>query len=191
MFNELRAKHSWPAKRPTMTPRIQGWFHGPSVFEPFCGDQIRVVLELGTWLGLSAKWFAEKCPNAHIMCIDHWNGDADIARTGTSLPPLPEQWYANMWPWRHRMTAITADMVDGVRQVAECGIEPNIVYIDGAHDFASVHRDLSAVLNHFPKAQVLGDDWGFPTVREAVSCVLRQKKMEERIRGAGMVWYLT
>ena len=190
MLEELREEHPWPAERPALKPRIQGWFHGGNVFEKYCGGHIKIVLELGTWLGLSADWFARKCPHAHIICIDHWIGDADIARTRIPLPPLPEQWYANMWPWRHRMTAITADMADGVNQAAAHGIEPDIVYIDGAHDFASVQRDLSAVLDHFPNARILGDDWTFPTVREAVGDVLRQKKMEERIRGEGPVWYL-
>lgn len=190
MLDKLREKHPWPAERPPLAPRIQGWFHGRRAFQKFCGGHVGIVLELGTWLGLSAEWFAQNCPNAHIICIDHWKGDADIARTGTELPPLPQQWYANMWPWRHRMTAITADMVEGVREVARQGIAPDVAYIDGAHDVESVQKDLTALLDHFPKAQILGDDWSFPTVREAVLRVLAQRNMSQRLRSEDSVWYL-
>jgi hypothetical protein len=190
MLEKLREDHPWPSARPPLTPQIQGWFHGQRVFARFCGERVKLVLELGTWLGLSAEWFAQNCPHAHIVCIDHWKGDADIARSGIKLPPLPDQWYANMWPWRHRMTAITADMVEGVRQAAACGLKPDIVYIDGAHDVASVEKDLTAVLDHFPEAQILGDDWWLPSVREAVDRVLRQRNISERLRPEDSVWYL-
>ncbi len=88
------------------------------------------------------------------------------------------------------MTAVTADMIDGIREVAAEKIEPDLVYIDGAHDVESVRRDLSAVLDHFPKARIVGDDWTFASVREAVTTVLRARGVLSRLRPEGEVWSL-
>lgn len=156
---------------PTTTP---GWFHhGAKILELV--EQVRptVCVELGTWLGASAipvacairRW------QGTLTCIDTWAGD--VRPTGVRT---------NAAPWM---------LVSCARNIMDAGLGPTIrlipattqdaalswtqpidyLYIDAAHDYASVRADLHAWVPHVrPGGVMLGDDYGshlFPGVKTA------------------------
>ena len=190
----LQERFPWPDERPNVPPSEDGWFSGrPEVFEQFTGPQVKVYLELGSWMGKSARWFARQCPNATIICVDHWQGSPEHHRKPKwkrHLPTLYETFLTNMWDLRDRVIPVRAETLRGMTVVAESGVEPDLVYIDAGHDAESVYHDLRTALELFPNAQILGDDWPIEGVRCGVQAVLSERGEESRLEGNQAVWYL-
>lgn len=192
----LRERFPWPKEPPDVPPRSHGWFSGRAdVFEQFIGPQVNVYLELGSWLGKSVTWFAERCPNATVICIDHWRGSPEHHRKEKwqkHLPTLYETFLTNMWELRDRVIPIRANTLDGMRAVAQADVRPDVIYIDAAHDADSVYHDLVTAIELFPGARILGDDWPIEGVRHGVRKLLAERGEEPRlvISECKTVWYL-
>ena len=133
------------------------------------------MLELGSFLGLSTRHLCKSAPNATIIGIDHWKGSVEHLRRpefADVLPVLHETFLKNLWPWRERVVAIRELTLAGMGAVANAGVTPEVVYIDAAHDPDSVETDLSMVIDLWPTAHIVGDDWMWKTVREGIGRVL-------------------
>jgi len=48
------------------------------------------------------------------------------------------------------------------------GVEPDAVYIDAAHDTASVTADVLTAARLWPGANLVGDDYGWRSVQDAI-----------------------
>lgn len=193
-LSTLKARYPWPDERPQVPPRDHGWFSGrPDVFEQFTGPHVDVFLELGSWMGKSARWFAQQCPNATVICVDHWEGSPEHLRKEKwkkHLPTLYETFLTNMWDLRDRVIPVRAKTLQGMEAVAEAGVQPDVIYIDAAHDADSVYHDLKTALELFPDAQIIGDDWPIEGVREGVRKLLAERGAEELLSTNEAVWYL-
>jgi len=173
----LRARYPIPEIMPDVPmdytrSEPTGWCSGENrqLFARVCNDQTRVIIDGGSFLGLSAWWFLRTAPNATIICIDHWKGSREHQRGAMAgkLPTLYETFLCNLWEWRTRIIPVRADSVAGMQEVAALGIEPDVVYIDWSHDAESVCRDLTTAIKCFPQATVIGDDWTWDSVRKGV-----------------------
>lgn len=190
----LRECYPWPDERPDVPPSDHGWFSGRAEsFDQFTGPHVEVYLELGSWLGKSARWFAQHCPNAMILCVDHWQGSPEHHRKSKwqkHLPTLYETFLTNLWDLRDRVIPIRANTLEGMRIVAEAGVRPDLVYIDAGHDAESVYHDLRTALELFPDAQLLGDDWPIEGVRHGVHKLLTERGEEACLTSSEAVWFL-
>lgn len=166
-----------------LQPFRMSWKLGPpkakfDEFEhaPFMEQLIRhigakTVIELGSYLGGSAIYIAQCLPEGgRHYCVDHWESPEslwDAPPYAKGLAPSDAngvygQFLSNM------IHAGTADTVIPVRMCTEKAvgyflenrIVPDLVYVDAAHDEASVYADLSA---YFPmirgRGVICGDDW--------------------------------
>jgi hypothetical protein len=143
-------------------------------------SEAKVIVEIGSWLGLSASLFLKHAPESTIVCIDHWRGSAEHRRNPDwrrRLPTLYEQFLANMWESREHVIPVRARSTKGLAIVRECEIVPDLIYIDGAHDRPSVYADISTSATLFPGVPLLGHDWRFASVRTAVWHAARQEIM--------------
>ncbi len=129
-------------------------------------------MELGSLCGLSSRFLAQHAPNATIICIDHWEGSAEhVGRAGHKpewkerLKELYPRFLRNLWPHRHHVVPMKTTTLDGMQELHGLGIQPEVIYIDASHDTDSVRGDISMAWALFPDAHLVGDDWGFPTVR--------------------------
>jgi hypothetical protein len=190
----LRSRYPWPQERPRVPRSDHGWFSGRAeVFEQFTGPDVDVFLELGSWMGKSARWFAQQCPHATIVCVDHWEGSPEHLRKDKwkkHLPTLHETFLTNMWELRDRVIPVREKTLPGMQAVAEAGVQPDVVYVDAAHDADSVYHDLKTALDLFPNAQMIGDDWTIEGVREGVRKLLGERGAEELLSTNEAVWYL-
>lgn len=133
------------------------------------------VLEVGSWMGFSARWFARQSDVAVVVCVDPW--DRDQLEHWT--PGVhPEHWMTFMYEHflANCIHAGVADKIHPVRMRSHDaapqfhGERFDLIYIDGAHATAAVRQDLD---DYAPLADVLcGDDWLFQSepdnVRAAV-----------------------
>ncbi len=175
-LNSLRTKHPWPDVPPPVPEDWHGWLHPDTAaaLVECLGPQTTLVVECGSWLGVSARAVLEHAPRATLIAIDHWRGspehqaqagNADWARR---LPTLYETFLRNLWPWRRRVVPLRADTLEGLAQVHEAGLVPGLVYLDSEHTLDRVSRELAFATAHWPQAAIVGDDFGHAPVRRAV-----------------------
>jgi predicted O-methyltransferase YrrM len=155
---------------PTQVP---GWcHHGTKILELVERYQPKVCVELGTWLGASAIPVARAVRRwgGTVTCVDTWAGDVH------AQPTRPEAPWMLVSCARYLMDAGVGANVRLIpaltSEAAKCWTEPiDYLYIDAAHDYASVKADLEAWVPHVkPGGLILGDDYEhrlFPGVREA------------------------
>ena len=134
--------------------------------------------------GASTEWLARACPRATVYAVDLWEdkfildaqrdhyqtmGDGKLTRM-LRAHPLYDTFLANLWDRRESVVPLRMDTVAGVRLLLDCGVVPDVVYVDADHHYAAVKRDIEAVLDAFPKALLVGDDYGhYDDVRKAVT----------------------
>lgn len=165
----LKEIYPWPAIRPVASEGSvgkDGWGRGWPLPENIIGsnlsEETRLVVELGTWLGNSARFMLKHAPNATVICVDHWNGSPEhYSRKdcADSLPTLYEDFLSICWEERDRLIPVRETTLDGMRLVAELCLVPDLVFIDAAHDYESVKADLETANRLFPEATIIGDDY--------------------------------
>lgn len=188
----MRAAYPWPDVKPRISdppPRIEGWGLPEFLLKANLRDNTRIVLELGSWLGESARFMLEHAPNAIVICVDHWLGSSEhIDSCSDMLPHLYNNFLAVNWDHRDRLIPIREDTAAGLELVAEYGIKPDLIYIDASHDYEDVIWDLELSSRLFPDAQVIGDDYDFPGVRRAVNHHVYSRRIGVQMAGRG--WQL-
>jgi Glycosyl transferases group 1/Methyltransferase domain len=176
--------HAWPKERPedAAPGQEQGWLGAGTevMLSRALSPATHLVVELGAWLGLSTRFIANHAPNAVVISVDHWKGSpehVDDPRYKRLLPQLYETFLARCWDYRDRIVPLRMSSLDGLRKVAECGLQPDVVYIDAEHSFVAVSAELALARRLFPLAALTGDDYDWAGVREAVHAFARQQGM--------------
>jgi predicted O-methyltransferase YrrM len=170
---------------------LQGWFEDTELFDTIV-DQIHptLIVEVGSWKGKSSHHLLNRAlrhADASIICVDTWLGSSEHwlhrpwrASLGikNGRPTLHEQFMAN---------AIHAGLTDRIvplplpSRQASIVLErlrqgrpgfAQLVFIDGAHDQASVTEDIGAYWPLVsPGGVLIGDDYvpeSWPGVVKAV-----------------------
>jgi predicted O-methyltransferase YrrM len=193
----LRRAYPWPDVKPERgeSPKQAGWLGEGTerVLEQALSDKTHVVVELGAWLGLSSRYIADRAPNATVISIDHWRGNPEHHKQSelqSLLPVLFETYQSECWSYRDRLISLRMSTLDGLKTVAEHGIEPDIVYIDAEHSYEAVTAELELASELFPRARLMGDDFDWRGVREAVQNFARRHAMKvERSGSRGWALY--
>lgn len=119
--------------------------------------QVESVIEVGSFLGLSACWFAERVGS--VVCVDHfaykgthWNTDINRA-FGYEVTDDQYTLFLNATSGfdnisHYKMPSLKA---------AELDLEADLVYVDAGHEYADVQADVEAWTPHARKV-ICGDD---------------------------------
>jgi hypothetical protein len=188
----LAALHPWPSLPPQVPPNKEhGWLLDSTreVLAASLSAQSRVIVELGSWMGLSTRFLADHAPCATVIAIDHWKGGPDHqdnAEYRELLPQLYETFLSSCWEYRGRIIPVRASTIEGLREVARHGVRPDLIYMDADHRYVAVKRDLEESLALFPSAKIVGDDWTWQSVREAVTAVCAERGLT--IAHSGNAW---
>jgi hypothetical protein len=151
--------------------RVLGRFLGES--HQFLGEQPKTIVEIGTWLGLSARFMCCLAPNATVYAIDHWNGIPNTPEAAAVTADPWSQFVRDCWDYRDQIVPVRGDSWAGIGWVAKHLAAsriwpPDLVYIDADHTFEKVVGDIRRVQGEWPRARIVGDDWTWPGVRQAV-----------------------
>ena len=190
----------FPVSKPTVSPYSHGWCFKPQKFglAQVCTKDTMCVVELGSYLGNSAKAIAEYAPNAQIYCVDRWDFNfiqqyqksqyQDYELAIMRAHPLYETFLINTWDLQERevddegncagIVPMRMDTVEALQYLHENGAYPDVIYIDGDHSTLQVKRELEAALLYFPEAIILGNDYRNPTVQGAVDGVAQVQTPE-------------
>jgi methyltransferase family protein len=190
----LRDEYPWPAAPPDVPVRPQqGWLHDSTreLLALLLSDRTRLVVELGSWLGLSTRYIADRAPRASIVAIDHWRGSPEHQQDQYAplLPILYETFLRNCWDYRQQIVPLRTSTQDGLRLLSSRGVAPELIYVDADHGYDAARADVALACDLFPSAVVVGDDWDWDSVRQAVVDEARQRG--RRVEVHGVAWRLS
>ncbi|MGI9595246.1 MAG: class I SAM-dependent methyltransferase [Acidimicrobiales bacterium] len=198
----LAEANPWPHSKPDAPTSSWGWgIDGDELLRSSIARDAAVIVEIGSLLGGSARFFAELCPSAHLICIDPWF-DVDDPADRPFLAHAPELadfvmsetdgihqiFLASNWELRHRVTPLRGYSPDPLITVHDHGVVPDVVYIDGSHVYEDVLADLFTTRLLFPDTVVCGDDWNWPAVQRAVEYLARNRG--DVVRNLGNTWVI-
>ena len=169
-IDELRGRYPWPTTRPDFKEidwSLDGG--GRWLIEKCLRDRnIRIILEIGSFLGGSVRHWLKVCPEAIVIAVDPWSSDWDVSKyakdNGKSrwiVDQLarPEGFYqtflANLWDLRQNVIPVRGYSPGVLEEVASLGIQPDLVYLDSD----KVGDEISLCHQLFPGAIMTGDDW--------------------------------
>lgn len=166
-LNELRKLFDFPKEKPECEPTDFGWLAGPNAIElpKVITPHMKVIVELGSLFGLSARFIADCAPQATVIAVDHW-ASCHWMR-GPFWQPYVEQglyetFLASCWSYRNRMIPVRMHTTDGMKLLASLGVRADMIYVDAGHHYPAVKADLEACLKHWPETVLCGDDWTHP-----------------------------
>ena len=174
-LKKLSEAYPWPKRKPDLPFQLQGWFRKENrkmLLETIEEVQPSIIVELGSWKGLSCTFLCENS-DALVIAIDHWMGSEEHQELyEEDLKTLYDQFVVNCWLLQDRIIPVREDTWQGLYTLGWHDIEPDVVYIDASHDEESVCEDVSNVLNLFPQTVVIGDDYNHESVRKGVAHAL-------------------
>jgi hypothetical protein len=100
------------------------------------------------------------------------------------LPTLYEAFLSLCWDDRDRIIPLRMSTIDGLRAVAEAGVEPDVIYVDAEHSYKAVTQELELASRLFPRARLVGDDYDRVGVRDAVDLFARRASLRVARDGA-------
>ncbi len=144
-----------------------GWYMNAAPMEKLLKERkVKVVIELGSWLGKSTKHIAEILPEDGIVyAVDHWLGNpASRVNNPELIPTLYEQFLSNMIHANltHKVVPLKMTTQEAVQYFYDNGIVPDLIYVDASHEEVDAYRDIAA---YFPMVKghgiICGDDWSY------------------------------
>ncbi len=158
---------------------------------------VQTIIEVGCWMGTSTRHMATLLPEGgKVYAVDHWLGSEDIfplqcykKRKGI----LYQQFLSNVIhaELTDKIVPVRMESLEAARAL---DVQPDLIYVDAAHDMESVYKDLKA---WYPKVKghgvLCGDDWrwgkGLP-VKKAVLKFAKEKKLKAVSPPGSNFWYL-
>lgn len=159
--------------------------------------------EVGVYRGRMSAYLLANVPDLHLVMVDPWAAvapDTAYAQTGDSCAALTQaQQTENMniaigetQPWWQRRTLVIEPSVEAAKRFADGYFD--LVFIDGAHDVASVSADNAA---WWPKVRpggiLAGHDYRAKRHRkgvvEAVDAFVAETGLTLEL-GNGKVWWV-
>lgn len=185
----------------------QGWYkNGPSLEWLIRRGNVKTVIEIGCWLGLSTRHIAKTLPEDGIVyAVDHWMGSPNEDNSSFDMANLYRQFLSNIIHENltHKiiplkMSSIEAAMLfSSAKEAWIRNVKPDLIYIDATHDFNSVIQDLVLWFPFIKGHGILcGDDYfwdydaskqGGPVMR-AVDVFARENNLT--VHHDGWMWYL-
>lgn len=196
---------------------LQGWMCGqfPSTFESFLNDLKNrlennrlIIIEVGTWKGLSTVTMANICKNNNIntkiIAVDTWLGAPEFWTHGyngherqliinNGYPNVFYTFTKNVKKLGHHDTILPFPIssVQGADVLTYYNAKADIIYIDASHEYDAVITDLN---KYWPLLKeggyMFGDDYigHWPGVVRAVDEFCAQKSLQLTVNG--VVWYV-
>lgn len=170
-----------------------GWFANADQLEVLIKEHnVKTILEIGAWLGKSTRWFAKQIPgDGVVFAIDTWRGSGaehiNVPEYADKLPDLYQQFLSNVIHegLTNKIIPIRMESLEAAQAIK---FQPDLIYIDAAHDTESVLKDLNAWVPKMRQDTIItGDDRSWPTVMAAVEPFAAEHGFT--VHGTGNFWY--
>ena len=133
-----------------------------------------VVVEIGVWNGMSTRTMANRLRDQTIdgvvICVDTWLGSSDHwtseffdqLRFVQGYPTKIRTFMANVVDWDlvEQVVPLPLDSLNAAEVLKTYDITPDLIHLDGAHDYESVSADLRTWWPRLrPGGLLIGDDY--------------------------------
>lgn len=190
----LQEQFPWPSERPSVAPVDWALDGGGRelITDAIRKYDLRLILEVGVFLGGSVKTWLEASPDVVVLAVDPWQPPWGHVARHFGRPEVAEQldrdngpyetFLASLWEYRDRVIPIRGYSPDVLYEIASAGIKPQLLYLDA--DKLGREMEISSKL--FPGILISGDDWlhrdeaGFP-IRKPVRQFCRSHSKRLRI----------
>lgn len=175
-LRRLAERFPWPEECPPNPFDRRGWFSQPhmNAFLRFLPPQPSLILEVGSFLGASLRFMMECRPGSFFIAMDPFRITKEL-KNGLHVYDFRDAFYTNCWSYRDRLIAIPRESPEAFPVLAELAVRPDVVYIDGLHNYGAVMRDAKWSLALNPRALLIGDDYSDP---ESIACGLQDAVAE-------------
>lgn len=179
VLRSLQQRFPWPAKRPEIPPVPWNMDYGGRrlISRAIKQRRLRVVLEIGSWLGGSARQWLRSSPNVIVICVDPW---PDLQSPSPFLTRhklwrnfrsqllakngLYDSFLASMWDVRDSVIPVRESSLNVLPLLHSLGLRPDLVFLDAGKE----GEEIALCEKLFPASILGGDDWyytdgrGFP-----------------------------
>lgn len=194
-LGRLKEKYPWPATRPAVSPIDWAMDGGGRslVTDAIRKHKLKVILEVGVFLGGSLKTWLQASPDVVVLAVDPWEGSWGRVARRFGHPEIAEQldresgpyetFLSSLWEYRDRIIPIRAYSPDVLYEIASLGVVPELLYLDADKS----GREIEVCNKLFPGILIAGDDWlhgdvsGFP-IRKPVREFCRNHSKHLRIK---------
>ena len=132
----------------------------------------KIVLEIGAFKGKSTVCMAETA--SHVYTIDPFNAMEDGQTIALSITTF-NIFLRNIAPFNHKITYFIGYSYDIIPKM---DISVHFIFVDGAHDYLNVNRDISLLSRFFMPGTIIAfHDYyenKFPGVKKAVDEVFTE-----------------
>lgn len=171
-FSKIQERYPWPKDCPPLAAVPWSMDYGGRrlITDLLTERDVRVVLEIGSFVGGSTRQWLNASPKVVVMCIDPW---ADITGRRPHLDSHPvgsafnrqlrtpeglfHSFLSSTWDVKDRVIPVRGRAEDKLTEIAALGLEPELIYIDA--DKKGGEIPLCDKL--FPDALISGDDWNW------------------------------
>jgi hypothetical protein len=193
-FLQFREQYPWPEEMPDVPPEPElGQLSDGTrqILEQHVPRESKLIVELGSFLGLSSRFLLNHAPNAKFLAVDRWTPlerHYEIPQIHHVLDRLYETFLVNCWDYKDRLIPVRAETSEGLHQISQQGLTPDVFYVDSDHSYEAVSRELNLISQLFPSALIVGDDYDWEDVRRAIAdhCRLNGRRVVEN----GVGWRL-
>ena len=165
----------------------EDWFTYPNLYTEmvklFPADSHFV--EVGTWKGRSAVYMAVEIINSNknikFDCVDTWEYIPSQNEINQEMcVNLYETFIHNIEPVKHVIMPVKALSVDAAKYYDDESLD--FVFIDAAHDYENVRKDITAWLPKVKKGGIIaGHDYNHPDVKKAVEEIIKSPTYEQEL----------
>lgn len=171
-MKHLNIEIGFPKERPEVEYDPDGWLcndTSKNLLRAINKTKPKVIVEIGSWLGKSSRFLCQNS-EATVYCLDTWKGSAEHKHQKHShkLIKLWETFCVNNWTYKDQIVPIKGDRLDGLEYLQFEGIEPDMFYVDGSHEFDDVKADIMTIEKYWPGKVIVGDDYLWSGVHSAV-----------------------
>lgn len=154
------------------------WFGHAHIFSQLLQSKnIKLAVEVGSWLGGSARFTASNLPpDALLLCVDTWLGSEENQVGAVAhiidLAILYRQFLSNTIHnnLQDRMIPIRMPSLETASHLSQLGFKFDFIYIDAAHDYENVIADMRAWYPLLAENGIFcGDDFNHPPIVKAVN----------------------
>lgn len=158
-------------------------------------NNIKTVVEIGSYLGASTCFIATLLPSDGVVyAVDHWQGNQEWT-THSGFKEAQSLFYQKFLSnviHKGLCEKIIPMKMPSVEAAKLLTVTPDLVFLDGSHDFDSVYQDISTWFPLLEKEGILcGDDfnWGQgKPVKRAVEKFAREHNLKVHVL-CDWFWY--
>jgi predicted O-methyltransferase YrrM len=173
--------------------------HGELAWLSRSAQKTRVIIEVGSWAGRSARALADNMPdNAVLYAIDTFDGSADEKDSGMRVAREMDgdhvcfSFTKNLWDHieKGRVHPIRMNGRNAARLLREQGVKANLIFIDAGHMYEEVKEDIQNFLPLLSKDGVIcGHDFNQPVWPDVTRAVLEELPQAECAPGT-TIWFI-